>query len=146
VLPDGTRIKTLASRLGVPELSRLAAHGTRPAGPSPLPAADEAVIGVDRTVNATCGVSLGDQQAGAGLPLAGQRVTLRMEGLLMAVLGHDGTLRTLACPIPPDRRYRLRGARRGRSLPSQPGGPITVQRRVSSRGGLMVAARKSTPG
>ena len=61
----------------------------------------------------------------------------------MAVLGLDGTLlRTLACPIPADRRSRLRGARRGRSLPLQPGGPITVQRRVSSRGGLMVARQK----
>jgi len=61
----------------------------------------------------------------------------------MAVLGHDGSLlRTLACPTPADRRSRLRGARSGRSLPPQPGGPITVQRRVSSRGGLMVARQK----
>ncbi len=143
VLLDGTRIKTLPSRLGMTELARLAAGGARPAGPSPLPAGDGAVIEVDRTVNATGGVSVGDQQVGVGSPLAGQRVTLRMEGPLMAVLGHDGTLlRTLACPIPADRRFRLRGARRARSLPPQPGGPITVQRRVSSRGGLMVARQK----
>jgi transposase InsO family protein len=143
VLLDGARIKTLPSRLGVTELARLAASGARPAGPSPLPAGDGAVIEVDRTVNATGLVSLGDRQVGVGLPLTGQRVTLRMEGPLMAVLGYDGTLlRTLACPIPADRRYRLRGARRGRSLPPQPGGPITVQRRVSSRGGLMVARQK----
>jgi len=143
VLLDGTRIKTLPSRLGVTELARLAASGARPAGPSPLPAGDGAVIEVDRTVNATGLVSLGDQQVGVGLPLTGQRVTLRMEGPLMAVLSHDGTLlRTLACPVPADRRSRLRGARRGRSLPPQPGGPITVQRRVSSRGGLMVARQR----
>ncbi|HET9082148.1 MAG TPA: integrase core domain-containing protein [Trebonia sp.] len=143
VLLDGTRIKTLPSRLGVTELARLAGNGARSAGPSPLPAGDGAVIEVDRTVNATGLVSLADRQAGVGLPLAGQRVTLRMEGPLMAVLGHDGTLlRTMACPIAADRRYRLRGARRGRSLPPQPGGPITVQRRVSSRGGLMVARQK----
>jgi hypothetical protein len=138
VLLDGTRIKTLPSRLGMTELARLAASGARPAGPSRLPAGDGAVIEVDRTVNATGLVSLGDQQVGVGSPLAGQRVTLRMEGPLMAVLGHDGSLlRTLACPFPADRRFRLRGARRARSLPPQPGGPITVQRRVSSRGGLM---------
>jgi hypothetical protein len=143
VLLDGARIKTLPSRLGVTELSRLTAHGARPAGPSPLPAGDGAVIEVDRTVNATGLVSLADQQVGVGSPLAGQLVTLRMEGPLMAVLSHDGTLlRTLACPIPADRRYRLRGARRARSLPPQPGGPITVQRRVSSRGGLLVARQK----
>ena len=61
----------------------------------------------------------------------------------MAVLSHDGTLlRTMACPVPVQQRYRLRGAHRARSLPPQPGGPITVQRRVSSRGGLMVARQK----
>ena len=59
------------------------------------------MIEVDRTVNATGLVSLADQQVGVGSPLAGQRVTLRMEGPLMAVLGHNGTLlRTLACPSP----------------------------------------------
>jgi len=143
VLADGARIKTVPSRLGPTELARLAANGGRRAGPSPLPTGDGAVIEVDRTVNATGCISLGDQQAGVGLPLAGQRVTLRMEGPLMAVLGHDGNLlRTLACPIPADRRYRLRGARRARSLPPQPGGPITVQRRVSCRGALMVARQK----
>ena len=143
VLLDGARIKTVPSRLGAADLARLAASGARPAGPSPLPAGDGAVIEVDRTVNATGLVSLADQQVGVGSPLAGQRVTLRMEGPLMAVLSHDGSLlRTLACPIPADRRYRLRGARRARSLPPQPGGPITVQRRVSSRGGLMVARQK----
>jgi transposase InsO family protein len=143
VLLDGARIKTLPSRLGATELARLAAHGARPAGPSPLPTGDGAVIEVDRTVNATGGVSLGDQQIGVGSPLAGQRVTLRIEGPLMAVLACDGSLlRTLACPIPPGRRSRLRGARRARSLPPQPGGPITVQRRVSSRGGLMAARQK----
>jgi hypothetical protein len=62
---------------------------------------------------------------------------------MMAVLGHDGTLlRTMACPVPVASRSRLRGARRARSLPPQPGGPIIVQRRVSSRGGLMVARQK----
>jgi transposase InsO family protein len=143
VLLDGARIKTLPSRLGGTELARLAANGARPAGPSPLPTGDGAVIEVDRTVNATGGVSLGDQQVGVGLPLSGQRVTLRMEGPLMAILGHDGSLlRTLACPIPSDRRSRLRGARRGRSRPPLPGGPITVQRRVSCRGSLMVARQK----
>ena len=141
VLLDGARIKTLPSRLGATE--RLATNGARLAGPSPLPTGDGAVIEVDRSVNATGLVSLGDQQVGVGSPLAGQRVTLRMEGPLMAVLGHDGSLlRTLACPIPVANRSRLRGAHRARSLPPQPGGPITVQRRVSSRGGLMVARQK----
>ena len=143
VLADGARLKTLPSRLGIAELSRLAANGGRPADLCPLPAGKTAVIEVDRTVNASGVVGLARGQVSVGFQLAGQRVTLRMEGALMAVIGHDGSLlRTMACPIPADRRYRLRGARTGRSLPPQPGGPITVQRRVSCRGGLMVARQK----
>src|SRR5262249_45010806 len=109
VLADGTRIKTLPSRRGGTELARLAANGARPPGGlARLAAGDGAVIEVDRTVNAGGLVSLGDRQVGVGSLLAGQRVTLRMEGPLMAVLGHDGSLlRTLACPIPPGRRSRL---------------------------------------
>jgi transposase InsO family protein len=143
VLAGGARLKTLPSRLGTAGLSRLAANGARPADPCPLPAGKTAVIEVDRTVNASGTVGLATDQLSVGSPLAGQRVTLRMEGPLMAVIGSDGSLlRTLACPIPPERRWRLRGARTSRSLPPPPGGPITVQRRVSCRGALMVARQK----
>jgi len=143
VLAGGARLKTLPSRLGTAELSRLAAHGARPADPCPLPAGPAAVIEVDRTVNASGTVGLATGQVSVGSPLAGQRVTLRMEGQLMAVIGSGGSLlRTLACPIPPERRWRLRGARSGSSLPPAPGGPITVQRRVSCRGAFMVARQK----
>jgi transposase InsO family protein len=143
VLADGARLKTLPSRLGAAELARLAANGARPAGSCPLPAGAAAVIEVDRTVNASGVIGLASDQVSVGVQLAGQRVTVRMEGPLMAVIGSDGSLlRTMACPTPADRRYRLRGARTGRSLPPQPGGPITVQRRVSCRGAFMVARQK----
>jgi hypothetical protein len=39
-------------------------------------------------------------------------------------------------------RARLRGARRAAASPPAPSGPVTVQRRVSSRGGIMVATQK----
>ena len=62
---------------------------------------------------------------------------------MMAVIGSDGTLlRTMACSVPAQSRYRLRGARRAGILPPPPGGPVTVQRRVSCRGGIMVATQK----
>jgi hypothetical protein len=51
VLLDGTRVKTLPSRLGVIELARLAADGARPAGPSPLPAGTGTAIEIERLVN-----------------------------------------------------------------------------------------------
>ena len=78
-----------------------------------------------------------------GYELAGQRVILRMDGPQMAVISHDGTLqRTMPCPVPPADRSRLRGARRAAASPPAPSGPVTVQRRVSSPGGIMVATQK----
>jgi hypothetical protein len=113
VLLEGTRLKTLPSRLGTAELARLAAHGARPAGPSPLPSGTGSAIGVERMVNG-CGLaSLAGVQFNVGLELAGQRITLRMDGTVMAVISHDGLLlRTLPCPVPAADRHRLRGAHR----------------------------------
>jgi transposase InsO family protein len=146
VLLDGTRIKTVPSRLGLPELARLKANGARPAGASPLPAGDGAVIEVDRTVNASGLAGLAGRQVSVGFQLAGQRVTLRMEGPLVAVIGSDGSLlRTMTCPVPLAARWRLRGGRRASSLPP-PGGAVTVQRRVSCRGAIMIARQRSQAG
>jgi Integrase core domain len=143
VLLDGTRLKTLPSRLGVIELARLAADGARPAGPSPLPSGKGPAVEVERMVNGTGLVGLAGRQLSVGYELAGQRVTLRMEGTQMAVIGHDGELlRTLPCPVPPADRHRLRGARRAATTPAPPAGPVTVQRRVSQRGSIMVATQR----
>jgi integrase-like protein len=72
VLLDGYRIKTLQSRLDARDLARLAAVGARPAGPPPLPPASGEVIEVERTVNASGNVSIGNHVISAGLPLAVQ--------------------------------------------------------------------------
>ena len=48
----------------------------------------------------------------------------------------------MPCPVPAGDRYRLRGARKAAASPPLPSGPVTVQRRVSSRGGIMVATQK----
>ena len=143
VLLDGARVKTLPSRLGIIELARLAAAGARPAGPSPLLAGTGTAVEVERTVNA-CGLAgLAGAQVSVGYQLAGQRVILRMDGTQMAVISGDGELlRTMPCPVPAGDRHRLRGARRAAASPAPPAGPVTVQRRVSSRGGIMVATQK----
>jgi hypothetical protein len=147
VLADGTRIKTLPSRLGITELARLAADGARPAGPSPLPAPGGTAIEAGRLVNATGLASLAGAQFSVGYQLAGQKITLRMDGTQMAILDHAGTLlRTMPCPVPPGDRHKLRGARRATAIPPRPAGPITVQRRVSSRGGIQVARQKIQAG
>jgi transposase InsO family protein len=143
VLLDGARVKTLPSRLGITELARLAADGARPAGPSPLLAGTGTVVEVERTVNAAGLVGLAGAQFNVGYQLAGQRVVLRMDGTQMAVITGVGELaRTMPCPVPAGDRYRLRGARKAAAAPLPPSGPVTVQRRVSSRGGIMVATQK----
>jgi len=143
VLLDGARIKTLPSRLGITELARLAAAGARPAGPSPLLAGTGSAIEIERTVNAHGLAGLAGAQVSVGCQLAGQRVTLRMDGTQMMVITSDGELaRTMPCPVPAGDRYRLRGARKAAASPPPPSGPVTVQRRVSSRGGIMVATQK----
>jgi len=143
VLLDGARIKTLPSRLGIPELARLAADGARPAGPSPLLAGTGTGVEAERMVNAAGLVSLAGAQVNVGSELAGQRVTLRMDGTQMTVISGDGELlRTVPCPVPAGDRLRLRGARRAAASPPPPSGPVRVQRRVSSRGGVMVATQK----
>ena len=142
VLLDGARVKTPPSRLGITELARLAADGARPAGPSPLRAGTGTVVEVERTVNAAGLVGLAGAQFNVGYQLAGQRVVLRMDGTQMAVITGDGELaRTMPCPVPAGDRYRLRGARKAAAAPLPPSGPVTVQRRVSSRGGIMVATQ-----
>jgi transposase InsO family protein len=143
VLLDGARIKTLPSRLGIPELARLAADGARPAGPSPLLAGTGTGVEAERMVNAAGLVSLAGAQVNVGSELAGQRVMLRMDGTQMTVISGDGELlRTVPCPVPAGDRLRLRGARRAAAGPPPPSGPVRVQRRVSSRGGVMVATQK----
>ena len=89
-----------------------------------------------------CGLaSLAGAQLNVGSELAGQRITLHMDGTQMVVISHDGLLRTLPCPVLPADRHRLRGARRAAPAPS-PAGPVIVQRRVSQRGQIMVATQR----
>ncbi|HEX4088646.1 MAG TPA: IS481 family transposase [Trebonia sp.] len=142
VLLDGHRIKTLPSRLDARDLARLTAAGAQPAGPPPLPPASGDVIEVDRTVNASGNISLGDRIVSAGLPLAGQRVTLRLDGPVAHVLAGGVLVRTVACPVPAEARPRLRGARPGTARPPRLPEPLVVTRRVSVRGSVMVGGQR----
>ena len=143
----GWRIKTVPSRLTGVDLARLRLSGARPAGPPPAGPAPGALaasscVEVDRLVTATGGITLGNQLILVGSPLAGQRARLRLDGQLMHVITQDGVLwRTLPCPIPPGQRHRLQGVRLAGPAPLPPSA-ITVQRRVSSRGGIQVARQR----
>jgi len=142
VLADGYRIKTLPSRLDASDLARLAASGAEPAGPPPLPPPSGAVIEIERTVSASGNVSVGNQVISAGSPLAGRRVTLRLDGPVAHVLSGGTLVRTVACPIPEQARAGLRGARAGTAQPPRLPGPLQVRRRVSVRGAIMIGGQR----
>ena len=80
VLAGEHRIKTLPSRLDARDLARLRASGAVPAGAPPLPPPSGGVIEIERTVTASGNISVGNHVISAGSPLAGQRVTVRLDG------------------------------------------------------------------
>jgi transposase InsO family protein len=143
----GWRIKTVPSRLSEVDLARLRRAGARPAGPppagpSPGALAATSCVEVDRLVNGIGGVTLLNQLVLVGSPLAGQRARLRLDGSVRHVITQDGVLwRTLPCPIPPGERHRLQGVRLAGPEPL-PVPVLSVQRRVSSRGGIQVAHQR----
>ena len=143
----GWRIKTVPSRLTEVDLARLRRADARPAGPPPAGPSPGALaasrcVEVDRLVNGIGGITLLNQLILVGSPLAGQRARLRLDGQVMHVITQDGVLwRTLPCPIPPGQRHRLQGVRLAGPAPLPEAAP-TVQRRVSSRGGIQVAHQR----
>ena len=148
---DGKLIKTVPSNLTADDLEELRMRGASPAGPPPatpalpqvrvLPAGT--VIEADRTVDVNGNADLAGCKIPAGRGLAGQRVTLRLDGHLIHIV-HDGTLaRTLPCPIPAEDRARIRGARIAAStLPAPAPGPVSVRRKVPDQGVIMVTRQR----
>ncbi|HEU5476127.1 MAG TPA: IS481 family transposase [Actinophytocola sp.] len=147
----GILIKTVASKLAASDLHALVQAGqARVITPETTSdqQADHVVAGaieVDRTVSAVGYISLGNKQFSVGYALAGRRVTLRFDTRVMAVL--DPTERTLLRTIPNPLTTRsiayLRGARPAGPPPTPPEtGPITVERIVSSSGGIMITRQR----
>ena len=57
------------------------------------------------------------------------------------------TVRTVACPVPPPARHRLRGARAATAGPPQLAcRALTVRRRVSVRGAIMIDGQRIAVG
>ena len=77
---------------------------------------------------------------GDGVVEVGARV--RLDGQVMHVITQDGVLwRSLPCPIAPGQRHKLQGVRLAGPDPL-PQSVLTIQRKVSSRGGIQVARQR----
>lgn len=149
VFHAGQLIRTHPVTLTDKDLARLRAAGSRLARPSPAttlppgPLPPDTVVEVDRTVGGGGCISIGGKQLSAGIHLAGQRVTVRLDTKLIHVITADGhQARTLPSPLPPTARGHLHGARLAGPPPATPPAAMRVTRVVSSQGGLMVAGVK----
>jgi transposase InsO family protein len=141
----GARIKSVGSHLSTADLARLTADGAVPAGPPPLPPAEPgAAIEVDRVVSRNGHVSLAGQPRIAAEILAGRLVGIRFEN--DTVMIYDPAtrelLRTRPNPLAWEQIRTLRGARPAGPLPRPSAEPVTVQRRASNSGVIMVVGQK----
>lgn len=141
-------LKTHPITLTSSDLGRLMAGGGRAGRPSPasaLPAGPlpaDAVVEVDRQVNNAGCVGLAGQLLPVGLPLAGKRVTLRIDAQTVQVIADGVLVRTKPSPLAPAQRGRLQGVRLAGKPPAAPEAFPRVERVVSSSGSLKVAGCK----
>jgi hypothetical protein len=148
----GQRIKSLRSRFSVNDLDTLVGQGAVPAGPAPLASrggpgsrAGRRIVEVERTVGRNGIVSLGARTVLAAEILAGRRVGIYIEEgrpLLFFDIETRERLRTRPNPLEPGEAATLQRCRPVGSVPRPPTEPITVQRRASNTGVIMVAGQK----
>jgi hypothetical protein len=146
VMVGGARIKTVRSHLSVADLARLVAEGAVPAtGDAPLPPIeDRGAVEVERCVSRLGLVSLGNRQLLVAEILGGRRVGIRLEAATLMFFDVDTRelLRTRPNPLTMEHAGRLRGARPA-GPPTRPTSePVTVQRRASNTGVVMVCRQK----
>ena len=145
LMTAGSRIKSVRSHLAPTDLARLAADGARPAGPPPLPPAEPgSAIEVERVASSIGHISLGGKQLLAAEALAGRVLGIRIEQNTLTYFDPvtRELLRTRPNPLTWDQAQRLRGARRAGPPPAPATSPVTVQRRASNSGVIMVAGQK----
>jgi transposase InsO family protein len=145
VLSAGSRIKSVRSHLAHSDLARLAATGGRAAGPPPLPpAAPGSALEVERVASAIGHISLGGRQLLAAEALTGRLLGIRIDQATLTYFDPvtRELLRTRPSPLTWDQAQRLRGARQAGPPPVPATSPVTVQRRASNSGVIMVVGQK----
>lgn len=141
----GARVKTVRSHLTTTDLAALATDGGRAAGPPPLPPAEPGTaLEIDRIVSRGGIISLGNRQILAAEILGGRRVSIRIHDQTLMIFDPDTRelLRTRPNPLSWDQARRLRGARPAGPPPRPSVEPVTVQRRASNSGGIMIVGQK----
>jgi hypothetical protein len=140
---NGVRLKTVPSRLTVTHLQRLLAEDGHPAGPPPIATGQYgAAIEVDRTVSACGLVGLAGRQHPIGYQFAGRRLTVRLDAGLLQLVDDGILLRSLPNPLTPADVARIRDARPAGPAPQPAPEPVRVERRISSRGAIVVAGQR----
>ena len=145
LLAAGVRLKSVRSHLSSADLTALAAQGARPAGPPPLPVVqDGTAVEVDRTVSKDGNVGLGGRLILAAEILRGRRVSIRIEAATLMFFDPDTRelLRTRPNPFTIEQVRRMRGLRPAGPPPAPSTAPITVQRRASNSGIIMICGQK----
>nr|AGS49732.1 hypothetical protein [uncultured bacterium esnapd14] len=146
LLTNGVRLKSVPSRLAVADLQRLLADGGRPAGSPPIPVGGSGEPGdpveVDRLVNACGQISLAGRQHPIGYHFAGRRVTVRLDGALLQLVDNGVLLRNLPTPLTAAEVVRICDARPAGPAPRPGPEPVRVDRRVSSRGAIVIAGQR----
>jgi hypothetical protein len=99
-----------------------------------------------RTVNACGQISIGHTKMLVGSPLAGQRVTIRLDDTVAHVIADDRIIRTLPSPATGAARARLRGARVASGPLPEQADYQTVQRTVSKQGAIQIAGQRMQVG
>ena len=145
LMTAGSRIKSVRSHLAPSDLARLAADGARAAGPPPLPPAEPgSAIEVERVASSIGHISLGGRQLLAAEALAGRLLGIRIEQNTLTYFDPvtRELLRTRPNPLTWAQVQRLRGARRAGPPPVPATSPVTVRRRASNSGVIMVVGQK----
>jgi hypothetical protein len=148
----GIRVKSLRSRFSVLDLDALVAKGAVPAGLPPVASrggpgsrASRTVFEVERTVGKNGTVSLGHRVVLVAWMLAGRRVGIYIEEGCPLLFFDPETrelLRTRPNPLEPGEAAKLQQGRPVGPVPRPSTEPITVQRRASNTGVIMVAGQK----
>lgn len=142
------RIKSVRSRLSVNDLDVLVARGAGPAGDPPVSTrarSRDGAVEIHRTVNRSGTISLGNKTCTVSETLAGRRVGVWIEDDAPLIFFDPTTriiLRTRPNTLAPGEQHTLQQAVPAGERPRPAIEPVTVQRRASATGVIVVAGQK----